>query len=460
MSTPAAGWYVDSTDPSLVRWWDGAAWSDHTQPNPDAPATAPTSAPVEAVVATPVPTASVPLVPSAPYVPPPFADPPPPAPVAAPVATPVPAALNYPPPAFGSPAFAEPSASPTPAAAPGPRRTGSSLPISEPVRLTPPASGAIPVAGFPGFDDPLPTATPAATPTTTLPPSTTPPPLAVPSQPAPDAPAAGGARPGSSTVTPLATATPMPASASTPWTSSTSFAQPTGSVDLASVDYEPMTRSWGSKRPVGATRAVTGVTTGGAWMLALSPVLHLGLAALGWLLTDGGASTNTPYVSGGLGIVALLWVVLGTITDYRRLGALGHEFRPSPAWIVLGPLFYLLVRAVHVYRTTRSGTAPTWVYVVLAIVVSATVSALTLLQPRDATTAELRTVESTLTSELQGEGIDYTVLCPSQATFAVGASFVCTAYDDVGPASLIRVTWSSLTGDFTHAFESSPVITG
>lgn len=226
-----------------------------------------------------------------------------------------------------------------PAAAPradslvtSPGRGGGVMPISEPVRLVPPASGSIPVAGFPGFDDPLPTAKLSSGPA------------------------------------PLAVPTPLPASVSTPWTSSSTFAQPTSAVDLSSVDYEPMTRSWGSGRPASAPRAITGVTTGGAWMLALSPLLQLGLAALGWLITDGGTTSATPYVAGGVGAAALLWIVLGAIADYRRLGALGHDFRPSVAWIVLGPLFYLLARAIHVYRSTRRGTAPTWVFVGLALI--------------------------------------------------------------------------------------------
>ncbi len=28
---PPAGWYPDQTDPSKVRWWDGARWTDHLQ---------------------------------------------------------------------------------------------------------------------------------------------------------------------------------------------------------------------------------------------------------------------------------------------------------------------------------------------------------------------------------------------------------------------------------------------
>ena len=293
-----------------------------------------------------------------------------------------------------------------------------------------PTAGAAPVAGFPGFDDPLPA--PSSEPTTAS---------------------------GSFAVSPLATATHKPASASTPWAAATNFAQPTASVDLASVDYEPMTRTWSTGRSGAQGRTVTGVTTAGAWMLALSPWVALGLAALGWLLTEGGTSSVAPIVGGALGVVVLLWIVVGAILDYRRLGALGHEFRPSVAWIVAGPFFYLMARAIHVYRTTRSGTGPTWVYVVSVIVVSAVVSAGSLLFPRDAGLTELRAVESTIVNGLQQDGFDYSVLCPSEAPAALGSSFICTAYDEVGPAALIRVTWTGLGGGFDYELESTAATT-
>lgn len=35
-----AGWYEDPSDASLVRWWNGIAWTDHTQPKPDLDGTA------------------------------------------------------------------------------------------------------------------------------------------------------------------------------------------------------------------------------------------------------------------------------------------------------------------------------------------------------------------------------------------------------------------------------------
>src|SRR6218665_1822524 len=30
-----AGWYEDPSDSSQVRWWNGIAWTDHTQAKPD-----------------------------------------------------------------------------------------------------------------------------------------------------------------------------------------------------------------------------------------------------------------------------------------------------------------------------------------------------------------------------------------------------------------------------------------
>jgi hypothetical protein len=36
--TPPAQWFIDLTDPSRLRWWDGRAWTDHCAPiSPDGP---------------------------------------------------------------------------------------------------------------------------------------------------------------------------------------------------------------------------------------------------------------------------------------------------------------------------------------------------------------------------------------------------------------------------------------
>jgi hypothetical protein len=34
VSLPPANWYADPSDPAMVRYWDGAAWTDHTQAGP------------------------------------------------------------------------------------------------------------------------------------------------------------------------------------------------------------------------------------------------------------------------------------------------------------------------------------------------------------------------------------------------------------------------------------------
>jgi flagellar basal body-associated protein FliL len=56
--TPAAGWYPDSSQPGTERWYDGAAWTEHTRPTgapaipaPPAPPARPTGADADAVPA-------------------------------------------------------------------------------------------------------------------------------------------------------------------------------------------------------------------------------------------------------------------------------------------------------------------------------------------------------------------------------------------------------------------------
>lgn len=421
----APGWYADAANPALIRWWDGAAWSEHTQPNPSAPS--PPSAPQSN---------TLPL-PAGPYVPPPFADPAPAVPASSAPTSAIPAmptaATTVPPPPVSVPLASAPTPerpaaaplSPTPyspaigsASTPGSRRrTAPSLPVSEPVRLVPPTSDSVGVAGFPGFDEPS-----ASSPT-------------YPS-------ASFSASP--PTGTPWATATPFAGAAA--------FAQPnTSSVDLASVDYEPMTRTWGSKRAA-SERVASGASTGGSWMLALSPLVFLGFAALGWWLTEGGTLPTAPYVIGGLAALAVLWLFVGAVSDYRRLGSLGHEHRASVAWVIAGPFFYLLVRAIHVHRTLRTGTAPTWVYVILSIAVGVAAAALSLFIPRQVGATELRVIETQLTADFLQQGLDYSVLCPTEAPGAIGSSFFCTAYDGVDPAAIIRVTWVGL-GEFDYVIE-------
>jgi hypothetical protein len=190
-------------------------------------------------------------------------------------------------------------------------------------------------------------------------------------------------------------------------------------------------------------------------MLAISPLIFLGLLALGWAVTDGGTSTATTAILSSMGGAFVAWIVVAAVLDFRRLGALGHDYRPSVFWLLLSPLMYLVSRAIHVQRTAGRGAAPTWVHVALSVVVAAALGAAGLALPRDASIAELRQVESMIVADMMQQGLDYTVLCPDAATLGPGSTFVCTAYDEVGPVALLRVTYGGVPGSFTYAVEAS-----
>ncbi|MER3388213.1 MAG: DUF2510 domain-containing protein [Microcella pacifica] len=152
-----------------------------------------------------------------------------------------------------------------------------------------------------------------------------------------------------------------------------SFAAPSSVADLESVDYAPMERSWAPSATAAPARRTPQATgTAGAWLLALSPVLTLLLAAgVGALVLSDPLSpvaAIAAWVASGL---TLAWLVLAVVADFRRLGALGYASRPSVLWIILGPLPYLISRTVHVHRATGRGSAPLWVYLGVSVLVGA-----------------------------------------------------------------------------------------
>jgi len=47
---PVEGWYADSEDPGLIRWWDGTQWTSNTRPAPTAePASDPQPGPLPVI---------------------------------------------------------------------------------------------------------------------------------------------------------------------------------------------------------------------------------------------------------------------------------------------------------------------------------------------------------------------------------------------------------------------------
>lgn len=198
----------------------------------------------------------------------------------------------------------------------------------------------------------------------------------------------GSAAVGSSSAGTAGTADPVGGgswtTAAPPWAESSaavptaagSFAAPSSVAELESVDYAPMERSWApsagsaGSTPVRRTPLATG--TAGAWLLALSPVLNLLLVVgVGSLVLADPLSAVAAVSAWVASALMLVWLVLAVVADFRRLGALGYVSRPSVFWIILGPLPYLISRAVHVRRATGRGSAPLWVYLAASVLVGA-----------------------------------------------------------------------------------------
>lgn len=120
------------------------------------------------------------------------------------------------------------------------------------------------------------------------------------------------------------------------------------------------------------TYSPTRAYTGAAWWLATLPAWST-LLVVGLILALGDFFTFFPQV-----LVSLLLVFTAaalTMHDRKVLLASMHPTAASSWWFLLGPFFYLIVRAVHVTKNTGHGWAPVVVYVLSSIVPVAAVLA-------------------------------------------------------------------------------------
>ena len=107
----------------------------------------------------------------------------------------------------------------------------------------------------------------------------------------------------------------------------------------------------------------TAWSTAGSWFLGFLP--WIGVAVV---LGDAQLQTVWPFDRAWLDLVAaalyVLIVLLAVISDRAQLVAWGHDRPASGLWILLGPLVYLIVRTVSVYRNVRRGAGPLVVFLV------------------------------------------------------------------------------------------------
>lgn len=254
-----------------------------------------------------------------------------------------------------------------------------------------------------------------------------------------------------------------------PWVSVDGGAVPLSAVELASVDYEPLPRGV-LNPPRTLPPAPTRSGTVSAWMLAFSPLIALLLlvgALLAATVLAGGAlsasaaplsalaaDTTGLAILGGVLLAIPLLLIVWVVLDRRALSRFGFQQRASGFWILLGPLFYLIARAVATRREGRGSASPAWVHVGVIVTVAALGVAAPFLAPREATVAEMRTVEQSIAQDLQSQDLGLRVVCPDSSDARIGSVFVCNAVaDDSSVVGLITVRWAGVDGSIQYWVE-------
>lgn len=113
------------------------------------------------------------------------------------------------------------------------------------------------------------------------------------------------------------------------------------------------------------TYTPTRAYTGSVWWLATLPAWST-ILVVGLMLALGDFFTLFPQVL--VGLLLLFAAVALTMHDRKVLLASMHPTAASSWWFLLGPFFYLVVRAVHVTKNTGHGWAPVVVHILSSIV--------------------------------------------------------------------------------------------
>ena len=207
--------------------------------------------------------------------------------------------------------------------------------------------------------------------------------------------------------------------------------------------YVPLQGSWNTN-----TQSV-GSSLGGAedfarpaqwntvwvWLLAFSTLL----LTLAYAVTFAVEGTGTPTTEltgvAALAVGSFVLEILFALADRRKLLSWGHLRPASVWWMLLGPLFYLIFRAVAVRREVGRGLAPLITYIVVAVgssIILTIGSAIFLpafLAGRGVIVGSVSgsAFASSLQSGLNEQGGNYTVTCPPTIPTTVDSTFSCTA---------------------------------
>lgn len=154
-------------------------------------------------------------------------------------------------------------------------------------------------------------------------------------------------------------------------------AEPVGDLPPLADGYEPM-----SMRRFETTTyrdIPSRWSTASVWFIALTPLLYF--VALAWIVTVAWASNFNLFVVLAALLVPQLLVIAWAYRDRARLDSFGFDDPAHWAWILLGPLAYLIARTVATYRAARIGAAPLWTYVAINVALTGLTIAIAIFAP-------------------------------------------------------------------------------
>lgn len=213
-------------------------------------------------------------------------------------------------------------------------------------------------------------------------------------------------------------------------------------------------RSWqGHVAPVAT--APTRWNTPGAVAVAFTP--WVGLLASAGLVALALLATGAWWWWVGGALLPLLWSIAFAVRDRNKLESWGYQARPSLAWLLLGPLAYLIARTVRIHQRVRRGSLPLWMLVINSVLIAALVVGVGIGLGTSIAARATTAVETGTEAGLRARGLDYSVACPASLdVFVVGSTFDCVASDATGTVGTVTVKITGSNGAFAYRLTPTP----
>jgi hypothetical protein len=184
-------------------------------------------------------------------------------------------------------------------------------------------------------------------------------------------------------------------------------------------------------RQADAQAATLSPNTVSSWFVALSPFYY----AIAFIIALPALASITSLVTLGaiaaaIVVVPFIIALVFAIVDFSALKGRGLPRPASPAWMLLTPLVYLIVRTVRVRRATGRGSAPLWVWIAAWAVSSAVIGVASVqIVPAVTNFQNARSLAQGIQDGMNSQGGEFTVTCPPTAPLTIGSKFTCVAVD-------------------------------